>query len=195
MNLTMSQVKEHRNVLYDLDNRLSFVNKTLMTHLTMYEYTMAYHETVAIEARIVLARLTNGIIGLGENVDKIYEYLRVMASHQVNPMILPPESLRSVLKSIQTEMKQNPRLELPYHPDKDIWSYYSIMRVSPVIMDDFLLIILTVPLMDKFLQMDLFRVHNLPALHPEYKIQFTYILEGKYLAFGKQTICSSTLRE
>ena len=137
MNLTMSQVKEHRNALYDLDNRLLLVNKTLMTHLTMYEYTMAYHETVAIEARIVLARLTNGIIRLRENVDKIYEYLRVMAGHQVNPMILPPESLRSVLKSIQTEMKQNPRLELPYHPDRDIWSYYSIMRVSPVIMDDF----------------------------------------------------------
>ena len=188
MNLTMSQVREHRNALYDLDNRLLLVNKTLMTHLTMYEYTMAYHETVAIEARIVLARLTNGIIGLRENVDKIYEYLRVMAGHQVNPMILPPESLRSVLKLIQTEMKQNPRLELPYHPDIDIWSYYSIMRVSPIIMDDFLLIILTVPLMDKSLQMDLYKVHNLPALHPEYKIQFTYILEGQYLALGKHKL-------
>ena len=49
-----------------------------------------------------------------------------MAGHQVNPMILPPESLRSVLKLIQTEMKQNPRLELPYHPDRDIWCYYSM---------------------------------------------------------------------
>ena len=120
MNLTMIQVREHRNALYDLDNRLLLVNKTLMTHITMYEYTMAYHEIVAIEARIVLARLTNGIIGLRENVHKIYEYLRVMAGHQVNPMILPPESLRAVLKLIQMKMKQNPRLELPYHPDKDI---------------------------------------------------------------------------
>ena len=85
-------------------------------------------------------------------------------------------------------MKQNPRLEQPYHPDRDIWSYYSIMRVSPIIMDDFLLIILTVPLMDKSLQMDLHRVHNLAALHPEYKIQFTYILEGKYLALGKHKL-------
>ena len=55
-------------------------------------------------------------------------------------------------------------------------------------MDDFLLIILTVPLMDKSLQMDLYKVHNLPALHPEYKIQFTYILEGKYLALGKHKL-------
>ena len=49
-----------------------------------------------MEARIVLARLNNGIISLQENVDKIYyEYLRNMASHEVNPLVLPPESLRS----------------------------------------------------------------------------------------------------
>ena len=82
-------------------------------------------------------------------------------------------------------MRQNPRLQLPYDPDVDIWSYYSIMRVSPVILDDFLLVILTVPLVDQSLQMDIYKVHNLPALHPELNIQFTCQLEGKYLAIGK----------
>ena len=46
-------------------------------------------------------------------------------------------------------MRQNLRLQLPYDPDVDIWPYYSIMRVSPVILDDFLLVILTVPLVDQ----------------------------------------------
>ena len=46
-----------------------------------------------------------------------------MASHEVNPLVLPPESLRKVLKYIQVEMRQNPRLALPYDPDEDIWSY------------------------------------------------------------------------
>ena len=59
------------------------------------------------------------------------------------------------------------------------------MRVSPIIMDDFLLLILTVPLVDKSLQMDLYKVNNSPALHPKLNIQFTYQLEGKYLAIGK----------
>ena len=54
-------------------------------------------------------------------------------------------------------MRQNPRLALPYDPDQDIWSYYNIMRVSPIIMDDFLLLILTVPLVDQSLQMDLYK--------------------------------------
>ena len=59
------------------------------------------------------------------------------------------------------------------------------MRVSPVILDDFMLVILTVPLVDQSLQMDIYKVHNLPAFHPELNIQFTYQLEGKYLAIGK----------
>ena len=33
--------------------------------------------------------------------------------------------------------------------------------------------------------MDVYKVHNLPALHPDLNIQFTYQLEGKYLAIGK----------
>ena len=109
LNLTMNQVREHRNILYDIDNRLLYINKILMTHIKASKLTLTYHEIIAVEARIVLARLNNGIIGLQENVDKIYEYLRTMASHEVNPLVLPPESLRQVLKSIQEEMRQNPQ--------------------------------------------------------------------------------------
>ena len=145
----MNQVREHRNILYDIDNRLLYINKTLMTHIKATKLALTYHEIIVVEAGIVLARLNNGIIDLQENVDKICEYLRTMASHEVNPLVLPPESLRQVLKSIQEEMRQNPRLALPYDRDQDIWSYYSIMRVGPIIMDDFLLLILTFPLVDQ----------------------------------------------
>ena len=46
-----------------------------------------------------------------------------MASHEVNPLVLPPDSLRQVLKPIKEGIRQNPRLVLPYDPDQDIWSY------------------------------------------------------------------------
>ena len=114
LNLTMKQVREHKNALYDIDNRLMIVNKTMMAYLRVSLLSMTYHELIVVEARIVLARLNNGIISLQENVDKIYEYLRTMASHEVKPLVLPPESLAKVLKSIKEEMRQNPRLELPY---------------------------------------------------------------------------------
>ena len=70
LNLTMNQVKEHRNILYDIDNRLLYINKTLMTYIKATKLTLTYHELIAVEARIVLVRLNIGIIGLQENVDK-----------------------------------------------------------------------------------------------------------------------------
>ena len=52
-------------------------------------------------------------------------------------------------------------------------------------MDDFLLILLTIPLTDQSLEMDLYKIYNLPTLHPKLKIEFTYQIEGEYLAISK----------
>ena len=62
------------------------------------------------------------------------------------------------------------------------------MKVTPIVMDDFLLIILTIPLTDQSLEMDLYKIYNLPALHPKLKVEFTYQLEGEYLAITKNKL-------
>ena len=45
--------------------------------------------------------------------------------------------------------------------------------------------------------MNLYRVYNLPALHPELKVEFTYELEGEYLAITKNKLYAAlpTARE
>ena len=64
-------------------------------------------------------------------------------------------------------------------------------------MDDFLLIILTIPLTDQFLEMNLYKVYNLPTLHPELKVDYIYELEGEYLAITKNKLYAAlpTARE
>ena len=90
-----------------------------------------------------------------------------------------------VLAQAKEDMKRNPRLTLPEDPNINIWNYYSIMKVTPIIMENFLLVILTIPLADQSLVMNLYKVHNMPALHPELHVQFEYQLEGEYLAITK----------
>ena len=92
-------------------------------------------------------------------------------------------------------MKTNPRIELPDDPDINIWAYFSIMKVTPVVMDDFLLVILTTPHIDRSLQMDLYEVHNLPVLYPDLGVQFFYILEDKYLANYKHGLYAAVSTE
>ena len=71
------------------------------------------------------------------------------------------------------------------------------MKITPVVMDDFLLIILTIPLIDQMFEMNLCKVYNLPTLHPRLKVDYIYELEGEYLAVTKNKLYAAlpTARE
>ena len=62
------------------------------------------------------------------------------------------------------------------------------MKITPIVMNNFLLIKLTIPLTDQSLEMDLYKIYNLPALHPKLKVEFMYQLEGEYLAVTKNKL-------
>ena len=51
-------------------------------------------------------------------------------------------------------------------------------------MEGSLIVILSIPLVDKLLQMDLSKVYNLATLHPDLKVQFSYVLEREYWAIS-----------
>ena len=57
---------------------------------------------------------------LQQNVEGIYEYMRVLATYTVNSVMLPPDALRRVLERIKEDMNRNPRLQLPEDPDRNI---------------------------------------------------------------------------
>ena len=44
------------------------------------------------------------------------------------------------------------------------------------------MVILMIPLLDSSLDVNLYKVHNLPMLHPQLQIQVEYELEGAYFA-------------
>ena len=196
LNITYAHVSTNRYAINNLQVQLAQVNQTLMNTMKAVQF-LRYTVVVITDVRIILSKLTLGVMGLQQNVKAIYEYLRVLSSKQVNPLLIPPDALREVLAHIKDDMKRNPRLQLPEDPNVNIWNYYPIMKITPVVMDDFLLIILTIPLTDQSLEMNLYKVYNLPALHPELKVEFTYELEVEYLAITKNKLYAAlpTARE
>ena len=196
LNITYAHVSTNRYAINNLQVQLAQVNQSLMVTMKAVQF-LRYTVVVITDVRIILSKLTLGVMGLQQNVKAIYEYLRVLSSKQVNPLLIPPDALREVLAHIKDDMKRNPRLQLPEDPNVNIWNYYPIMKITPVVMDDFLLIILTIPLTDQSLEMNLYKVYNLPALHPELKVEFTYELEGEYLAITKNKLYAAlpTARE
>ena len=108
--------------------------------------------------------------------------MRAMASQELNPMIIPFAILKRILHKFKEDIKSNARLKLCEDPETNIWTYYGTVKLTPIVLQDYLMLILTVPLVDQSLQMNLYKVHNLLMLHPIVNVHVQYELEGTYLA-------------
>ena len=184
LNLTATRVQLHDEMLYNIQIRLNKLNFSIAALQDMVQYNM-YTSNMLFDANIVSNRLITGLIVLRNNVEQVYKYLRVISSQEVDPTMIPPPPLRKLLAEAEKEMAHNPRLELPYDITTEIYKYYPVMKITPVVVGDVLAMLLTIPLIDKSLKMNVYRVHNLPALDPKLKIAAEYQLEGEYLAIDE----------
>ena len=185
MNLTMERVRQHDQKLYELEVELVQLRSSLISLTYDFDYNVVINYLLR-NAQTAVHRLMIGLIAAQYNMDRILEYLRAMATHQCSPVLISPPALRTLLTKVKYRITPNPRLKLPYHIDKDIWKFYDVLKVTPVVLDRLLVILLTIPLTDQSLEMNLYRVHNLPLRVPDLHMTVTYNLEGEYLVIGKK---------
>ena len=127
-------------------------------------------------------RVHTSLYALQGDTESLFEYMRAIASQELNPMIIPPDVLKTILHKIEEDIKSHARLKLCEDPEINIWSYYGTVKMAPIVLEDYLMLILTVPLVDQSFHMDLYRVHNLPMLHLTLHVRAQYEIEGSYLA-------------
>ena len=108
--------------------------------------------------------------------------MRTLASQELNPMIIPPDILKKICQRIEDDIRANGRLKLCEDPETNIWSYYGTVKLTLIVLQDYLMLILTVPLVDQSLHMNLYKVYNLHMLHPTLNVHVQYELQGTYLA-------------
>ena len=99
----------------------------------------------------------------------------------MNPLIIPPNILKDILHKIEQDIKSHTRLKLCENPDTNIWSYYGTIKLTPIVLEDCLMLILAVPLVDQSLQLNLYKVYNLPMLHPVLHVHAQCELESSYI--------------
>ena len=59
-------------------------------------------------------------------------------------------------------MAQQPQLALSNDPNQNIWSYYKVLWINPIGLDDHLVVILEISLIDKSIIMNMYNIYNLP---------------------------------
>ena len=166
--------------LYELDSKLTILNRTLQNIMVELSY-FCYENNLIDNMQMHINHIYTAIYALKEDIDSLYEYMRVLSTQQLNPLIMPPDILWDVLDQVREGIRSNARLTLSEDPSENIWTYY-IIQIMPIVINDFLMVILTIPLIDSSLNVNLYRIHNLPMLHSILEIQVEYELEGNYLA-------------
>ena len=161
LNLTATHVQLQDKLIAEIQTELARVNFNLVSMHIRLNFHI-HVSNLLQDVTSAVNRLLIGLIAIRNNVEKIYEYMRVMSTHKVHPALIPPQPLRDLLVHVRDQMRANPRLELPYDPDEETWEYYEIMKITPVIVKDLMVILLTIPITDKSLSVNVYRAHNLP---------------------------------
>ena len=181
LNLTMHQVSKQSEMLYEMDTKIFVINKTLH-HIMWNIDAICYEANMLHHFQTRIHRVQMSLYALRGDTKSLYEYMRTLASQELNPMIIPPDILKTILHKIEDDIRANAILKLCEDPETNIWSYYGTVKLTPIVLQDYLMLILTIPLVDQSLHKNLYKVYNLPMLHPTLNVHVQYDLEGTYLA-------------
>ena len=186
--LTAACVRLHDSQIYGRQYRMLIVEDGIkeIIDVSNFQIYTSYHINIV---QTILSHLQTGTVSIENNIDKIFECLRIMTNHKATSAVIPPVALRSLLLKIEDCMCSNPRLQLPYDPQTEgIWKYYSMIKVVPLVIDKLLVILMTISVLDKTLELNIYQVHNLPAVPPGQEVEATYQLESEYFTIGKHGI-------
>ena len=92
LNVTYGHVHTNRLVINELNIQVATLNKTMMAVIGETKF-IKFTVAALTDMRMTLAQLSLGLMSLQENVNAIYEYMRVLSTRRVNPLIIPPDSL------------------------------------------------------------------------------------------------------
>ena len=92
LNVTYGHVHTNRLVINELNIKVTNLNKTMMAVIGETKF-IKYTVAILTDMRMMLAQLSLGVMSLQENINTIYEYMRVLSTRRVNPLIIPPDSL------------------------------------------------------------------------------------------------------
>ena len=92
LNVTYEHVHTNRLVINELNIQVATLKKTMMAVIGETKF-IKFTVAALTDMKMTLAQLSLGLMSLQENVNAIYEYMRVLSTRRVNPLIIPPDSL------------------------------------------------------------------------------------------------------
>ena len=89
LNLTMHQVDKHSEMLYEMDTKMIIMNNTLQ-QLTWTINAIQFESNMLHYFQTRIYSVHTSLYALQGDTESLFEYMRALASQELNPMIIPP---------------------------------------------------------------------------------------------------------
>ena len=100
LNLTIHQVSRHSEMLYEMDTKMFIINNTLQ-HIMWSIDALQYESDMLHYFQTRIYRVHTSLYALRRDTEPLYEYMRALASQELNPVIIPPGILKRILHKIE----------------------------------------------------------------------------------------------
>ena len=102
----MSHVNRHETMPYELDSKLIILNRTLQNVMVQLSY-FRYENNLIDNMQMCINHIYTAIYDLKEGIDVLYEYMKVLSTQQLNPLIMPPDIPHQVLDRVKDGIHSN----------------------------------------------------------------------------------------
>lgn len=189
LNVTRLELTENRvsinrliNDLRELRQEIYNQSRTVVNEFqALSGFVQQYFQLISIVNKVRQSSQTLTIL-----MEHVRAQLDMLSLGHLSPGIVTPGHLRELLLKIQAELPHH--LRLPVSPDEDLWKYYNALGCVTLLENKKLLVLMSIPLLDRESIFEVYQVVNLPIPYPQatqgLEAVATYRIETEYIAMN-----------
>ena len=163
LNTSRVQISENRDninelseTLLQLDGKLDKITRTFENQVVkLEEFVQIY-----LQLDLMIVQVKGMIINGRMYMEHLSSQLDMLSLGHVSPSIITPKNLKKLLLEMQSKLPYH--LTLPEDPIKNLWKYYQSLTCTTVLDEDKILVIVSVPLLDRNTTFEIYKVCNAP---------------------------------
>ena len=187
LNNTRNAISLNRDIMIQMDQNIRSLNGTVRSlvstsrflHRSLYEISESTH--LGTHLTLILTRVNR----VNQMLHQLTHCIRTLADHTLDPAIITPSELQSILTDLATNLQNHPELQLPIDPAADVNGYYALTRVDSLIFNQAIYLILIIPLVDRNSAADVYQPLALPLANSSLDIVYKYEFHGDNLVISQ----------
>lgn len=164
LNLSRVQISENRRAIIDLVISVQKLDGEIRGVKEMFQKRFIKLEqfiTNYLQFKLILDEIKQATQNAILYLDNLRTELNMLSLNHLSPSTITPKNLRTLL--IDLKNKIPPHLMLAANPTSDIWHFYNTLTCTTYLEESKILVVLSIPLLDRKERYEIYKVHNLPV--------------------------------